>query len=193
MPNAAETVEAQYTAAEHLTFLPQPARASRSINFRSAARAGPHDLDGAAHPCYRLPMTKTRYPRRAAGSPVPLHAGEPAGGASHAVPFSSETVSSTSRPRLILKRESKLNAPKRDGMLLALVEQGAEDNPVAPSLQSCRTPAAFVLHRRCSPVARRSLPSYDMQQNPTVCNRFHRLHAKPAGVVGALTLSRGRC
>ena len=26
MPNAAETVEAQYTAAERLTFLPQPAR-----------------------------------------------------------------------------------------------------------------------------------------------------------------------
>ena len=150
-------------------------------------------LDGAAHPCYRLPMTPTAHPHRAAGSSMPLHAGAPAGGASHTVPFSSETVSSTSRPRLILKRESKLNAPKRDGMLLALVEQGAEDNPVAPSLQSCRTPAGFVLHRRCSPVARRSLPSYDMQQNPTVCNRFQRLHANPAGVVGALTLSRGRC
>ena len=158
----------------------------------------PGALDETAQPCYRLPMTKTRYPRHAAGSPVPRHAGEPAGGASHTVPFSSETVSSTSRPRLILKRESKLNAPKRDRMMLAwwskdMVERGVEDNPVAESLRSCRTPAGFVLHRRCSPVARRSLPSYDIQQNPTVCNRFQRLHANPAGAVGALTLSRGRC
>ena len=29
MPNAAETVEAQYTAAERLTFLPQPARSGQ--------------------------------------------------------------------------------------------------------------------------------------------------------------------
>ena len=169
-------------------------------------------LDPDAHPCYRLPMTKTDYPHCGAGSSVTRHAGAPAGAASHTVPFSSESVASTSRSRLILKRESKLNAPKRDRMILVWqllkakgngprrskslrdrVEQGAEDNPVAESSRSCRTPAGFVLHGRCSPVARRSLPSYDIQQNPTVCNRFQRLHANPAGAVGALTLSRGRC
>ena len=79
----------------------------------------PQVLDPAAHPCYRLPMTPTDHPRRGPGCAAPRHPGAPTGGVSHAVAFSSDTVASTSRPRLTLKRESKLNAPKRDRMMLA--------------------------------------------------------------------------
>ena len=76
-------------------------------------------LDPAAHPCYCLPMTPTHHSRRAPGCAAPRHPGAPTGGVSHAVAFSSDTVASMSRPRLTLKRESKLNAPKRDRMMLA--------------------------------------------------------------------------
>ena len=53
MPNAAETVEAPYTAAERLTFLPQPARragAGLSTSVARAHRRQTADTSPGAHP-----------------------------------------------------------------------------------------------------------------------------------------------
>ena len=122
-------------------------------------------LDPAAHPCYRVPMTPTDHPRRGPGCAAPRHPGAPTGGASHAVAFSSDTVASMSRPRLTLKRESKLNAPKRDRMMLAWWSRKLR---ITLSRHRCGV-AALLLDLCCLDVA---APSQDGVSPATTSNKI---------------------
>ena len=61
--------------------------------------------------------------------------------------------------------------------------------PGAALLRTCRAPAGFVMHRRCSPVRKIGTPRYDAQQNAAECNRFQRSshrYPNPATVAGGL-------
>ena len=151
-------------------------------------------LDPAAHPCYRVPMTPTDHPRRGPGCAAPRHPGAPTGGVSHAVAFSSDTVASMSRPRLTLKRESKLNAPKRDRMMLAWWSRKLR---ITLSRHRCGV-AALLLDLCCldiaarrkteSPQLRHPAESHSLQQISAAslqpCRRRGRLDALAGPVLG---------